>query len=150
MKLKKLLLIGGSLIIVPFLFMACGPHHHCGKDMEEHMLKRLDRQVEDLKLNTDQQKKYTDVRAKVATEMRASIKHRKDTMKIMQDELDKENPDLEKAVKAIQEKMKSKPAEMSIYGDHFLEFYAVLNPEQKKALQKDLKEKSKRFRCDDE
>jgi Spy/CpxP family protein refolding chaperone len=148
MKLKNIILGSALVLLAPFLLVSCG-HGHCRKDMEEHMLRHLDSHVKDLKLDAAQQKKYEEVRAKVASEMKAMHKQRKDTMKIMDDELKKDSPDMEKAVKSMQEKMKTRQDNMSVFGDHFLEFYAVLNPEQKKELIEDIRKKAKHMHCDD-
>lgn len=147
MKLNKLPVIGGMALLLPLFLISCGPHHHCRKDGEERMLRHLDDKVEDLELNSEQEAKYREIRAKVAAEMKATMDNRKAGMEIMEDELKKPEPDLEKAVKAMQDNYKKKPSDMTVFGDHFLEFYAILNPEQKKEVQEELRSKMKRMSC---
>lgn len=135
------------LLLLPVFVMNCGPHPHCRKDGEERILRRIDKKVQSLNLDSAQEAKYKEVRSKVFAELKANMDNRRATMNILEEELKKTEPDLQKAVRSMQENYRKKPADMSVFGDHFLEFYSVLNPEQKKLVQEELRKTMRRFSC---
>lgn len=105
-----------------------------GQNFSEHILKRMDHGVEYLDLSESQSQAYEEVRAKIQTHLMEGMRERKQFFTEIQTEMDRENPDLEKIASVIKEGVQELPAHIEEHVDLFVEFYNILDEDQKAQL----------------
>jgi len=156
---KKYVIIGSAVLLVIFImgsgFLAMeGPPGFCGKgfhpgfhgrDFPKHILERLDSKVEELNLSESQQVKYEEIRDKIAADMSNMMENRKNFFTELKEEMNQENPDIEKIAALLKEKFEWMPVKIGAHLDHFIEFYNILDEEQKGRMIERFREKMNRF-----
>jgi len=156
MKIKKKYLVIGAVILVIALIAGCGLFSHCGKhrfcdmdfhpgfhgnDFSEHVLGRLDKKVGELDLSETQQVKYQEIRRRIEADLAQMSKDRKAFFGEIQKEFDRENPDLNIVAGLLKGRIQRIPVIMEEKLDHFLDFYNMLDKDQKAQVIKKFREK---------
>jgi len=161
-KRKKYFIVGSSVLLIMFftgfgLLAGCGPcrgfHRgfHPGfhkKDFSEHLLRRLDKRVEALKLSEAQKEKYEELKGKLVTRFKELREERKSWMEELQTAMNKQDPD----VKALSESVKKRIERFSVFMegnlDLFVQFYETLDQGQKDRVMAAIRERMKRCRIE--
>ena len=155
MKSKQTWIIVGAVVLALGLLAGCGPHGFCdkvfsdrdarergafhgrwgthrfaGKDISEHILKRLDERVEELNLSEAQQEKYEEIRGKVETSLNETKEERRKLFEELRGEIDRGNPDMNVAAGLVKNRFKDMPDRLAQIVDYFMEFYNVLDEDQ--------------------
>jgi Spy/CpxP family protein refolding chaperone len=158
MKLRKRsFIIGGiALLVAGVLFIGLltgcrpfaghGPHRFCKKDFSEHVLKRMDKQVAKLDLSEDQHEKYIEIRQRVAADLAEGMEQKRQLHFEFQREINKEEPDINIIVDLVKDRLRGMPDVMEKQLDYFVEFYNILDEDQKAELIQKIQKKMKR--CD--
>lgn len=149
-----------SLVVVALLLSftllaGCGPHRYykergwghprfSGRDFPERMLKRMDRKAEELDLTEGQRETYEEIRAKIKANLIQAGEERENLFTQVREELDRENPDMNAVVGMVKGKLKDMPEHMGKALDLFLEFYNVLDEDQKAKVLEVIREKVER------
>ena len=156
MRLKKKYFIIGAIILVIALVVGCGLFSSCGKqrfcdrgfppgfhgkDFSDHILGRLDKKVEKLDLSEPQQGKYQEIRNKIEADLVKMREDRKVFFKELQNEFNRENPDVSAVVSLLKERSQRIPGFMEGKLDQFLDFYNILNEDQKAQVINKFREK---------
>jgi len=110
------------------------------------MLKRMDSKVEDLDLTEGQRETYEEIRSKIKANMVKAGEEREKLFTQVRAELDQENPDMNAAVGMVKGKLKDMPEHMGWALDLFLEFYNVLDEDQKAKVIEVIRDKAERHR----
>ncbi len=137
---KKIFMAAVVLLGVGFL-ANCHRHRHD----PEGFLKRVDNYVEDLELNADQQTKYQGIRARVKADMEARQTERKEMVGRLNTEFEKNDPNVKGSAADVKKQIAAMSGAMDRAPDYFLEFYAILNPEQQKKVNETLRTKLNRW-----
>jgi hypothetical protein len=158
MKLRKRsLIIGGiALLVAGVLFVGLltgcrpfhghGPHRFCKNDISEHVLKRMDKQVAKLDLSDDQYGKYMEIRQMVAADLSEGMQRRRQLHFEFQNEINKNEPDINIIVNLFKDQLEDMPNVIGKQLDYFVEFYNILDEDQKAELIERIQKKMKR--CD--
>jgi Spy/CpxP family protein refolding chaperone len=156
MKLRKRsLIIGGiALLAAGVLFIGLltgcrpfpgyGPHRFCKKDFSEHVLKRMDKQVAKLDLSEDQHEKYIEIRQRVAADLTEGMQERRQVFADIRREMNKGYPDMDAVIGLVRAQLKDIPDVMEKHLDYFVEFYNILDEDQKAEVIQKLQKKMKR------
>ena len=149
MKPKKRYFVIGAVVLVVALIAGCGlfsswgPYGFCergfhppfhGKDFSKFILKRIDKKVEKLGLTETQQQMYAEIRQKIEADFSKMSEGRKALFKDFQGEINKENPDIDRVAGLLKDRLKEMPDHIARHLDHFVEFYGILNEDQKAQL----------------
>ncbi|MCP4131465.1 MAG: hypothetical protein GY754_10845 [bacterium] len=119
-----LILLAGMVV-----FGGCrhkGPKHHLGKALE-----RADDEVAELNLTSTQQAKYDEIRSSIEEDFAKGMDKKKAIGQLIQAELDKSTPDVNKIAAIAKKAHAEKPDYFTRYVDEFLEFYNLLDDTQK-------------------
>ena len=161
-KRKKYFVVGSHVLLIMFftgfgLVAGCGPcrSFHRGfhpgfhkKDFSEHLLRRLDKRVEALKLSEAQKEKYEELKGKLVTRLKEHRDDRKRWMEELQTAINKQDPD----VKALSESVKKRIERFSGFMegnlDLFVQFYETLDSGQKDRVMAAIRERMKRCRIE--
>ena len=122
----------------------CGGGCH-GKEFPNHVLEKMDSEIEALELTEVQQETYREIRAKVESELVEMGQERKALFQEVKTEMDKDAPDLNVLADLLKSHMKQFPDRMTFFVDQFMDFYQVLDIEQKGKVVAHLKGKFKKF-----
>jgi len=159
--MKMIMYVAGAVILVVTLVAGCGYFSHRGDgrfcdrgfhprfqrdDFHDHVLKRMDQKVEKLNLNEDQQTKYQEIRQRIATDMAGMKEGRKVLFSSLQEELERERPDIDALAGLFKEKLGRMPGLMENHLDAFVEFYQILDQEQQDQIIEHFREKLKKAR----
>ncbi|MCP4666562.1 MAG: hypothetical protein GY849_09350 [Deltaproteobacteria bacterium] len=149
MKAQKSWSVIGPVVLVAALIAgsgflsSCGPRGFCergfhppfhGKDFSKRILERMDKKVENLGLTEMQHKKYGEIRRKIEADFKKMSEGRKALFKDIQGEINKENPDMNRVAGLLKGRFREMPDRMERHLDHFVEFYGMLNEDQKSRL----------------
>jgi len=107
-----------------------------GQNFSEHILKRMDHGVEYLDLSESQRQAYEEIRAKIQAHLMEGMRDRKKFFLEVQTAMDREDPDIEKIASVIKEGIQELPAHIEEHVDLFVEFYNILDEDQKAQLVK--------------
>jgi len=158
MKLRKRsFIIGGiALLVAGVLFIGLltgcrpfaghGPHRFCKKDFSEHVLKRMDREVNKLDLSEAQNAKYEEIRQRVEADLVEGMERKRQLFFEFQSEINKEEPDLNIIVDLVKDRLRDMPDVVEKQLDYFVKFYNILDEDQKAELIQKFQKKMKR--CD--
>lgn len=155
---RKSVLIAIALLTITFI-TGCGPFGHKkgpghfhrsfhGKKFSDRILKHLDKKVDKLNLTEKQQEKYQELRTKIQSELNGTKESRNVFVKKVQAEINNNNPDMEKIGAMIKKETVKIPNKINKHIDYFMEFYNVLDNEQKGRILEDMKKKINRFPTD--
>jgi hypothetical protein len=144
-KRKKYIIIGAVILFIGILAVlgvnaACGPHGHWDKgfhprfhckDVTDFVLWKMDRHVKDLNLNEEQKQEYDRVRGQIKANIMEAMEKRREFHGIVETELSKENPDLKSLADLVKKRLDKMPGLIGKPLDLFLEFYNILDENQK-------------------
>jgi hypothetical protein len=161
---KKHFIITGSIlfvcvVVVISLAAACGFHgfrdrgyhsafcskgHHAkffGKNFSERILHRMDEKVEELNLSESQKTEYRLLREEVKQRISSAMKKRNDHFIQLQNEFNKDKPNINAAVTVIKKQLNKMPIFMADNLDLFTKFYNILDENQQNKVIETIKEK---------
>ena len=159
MKTKKKMIIAGSILLSTLFIVGAGfvaqegppgfyqrgfHHRFHGKGFSKHILKRLDSKVEKLNLTDLQQEKYQEMRGRVEQEILGMKNNRGKFFQEIREEMDQEAPDVEKIAGLMKGKLEQMPVKIGAHLDQFVEFYNVLDEEQKAQIINKFRDKMER------
>ena len=110
--------------------MGCPPGLH-GEDIADFILWKMDRHVKALNLNDTQKKEYEKSKEEIRAGIAEAIERKKDFHRIVHEEMDKENPDLNALAGLMKDRAQNIPDMVSKPIDLFLNFYTHLDENQK-------------------
>jgi hypothetical protein len=110
--------------------MGCRPGPH-GEDIADFILWKMDRHVKELNLNGVQMKEYEKSKEEIRASIADAIERRKDFHRIVREEMDKENPDMNALAGLMKERAQNIPDMVSKPIDLFVNFYNLLEENQK-------------------
>jgi len=164
MKLKKKHFIITGTILFLGIVVACGVHgfrdrgYHpgfCGKGphpkffgkkFSEHVLSRMDEKVEDLNLSENQKTEYVKIRLEVKEKMTGAMEKRKENFIQLQNEIDKDKPDVNAMAEAAKKQFNKMPIFMAENLDLFIKFYNILVENQKTKVIETIRKKMRAFK----
>jgi len=109
--------------------MGCRPGPH-GEDIADFILWKMDRHVKELNLNDVQKKEYEKSKEQIRAGIAEAIERKKDFRRIVQDEMDKENPDINALAGLMKERTQNIPDMVSKPIDLFVNLYNLLDKDQ--------------------
>ena len=124
--------------------MFCGGGFH-GKDFPNHVLEKIDSEVEALELTEAQTDRYREIRRSVEKELVEVGKHRKAFFDKVKTEMEREKPNLNLLSGLVKSHVENVPIRVGMFIDDFMAFYEVLDENQKAVITNHLKEKFKKF-----
>jgi len=156
MKLKKKYVIVGS--VVAFLVLATGfcmvkasgDYGFCGrgshppffrKAFPERILNRMDNKMEELNLSEVQKTKYVQLKASFKADFEEMRSGRYEFMNDMRAVIDQKNPDMQKLAGLIKDRLNRMPDRIGPHLDQLVDFYNILNEEQKTKVLERMRER---------
>lgn len=161
MKSKRKSLTIGAVALACGLLAGCGPHpfwdtgssagdskerrafckrwahHRFGdKDFSDHIMKRIDSRVEDLDLSENQREKYEEMRLKIKANLTEAMEGRKELFAELRTEINREDPDMNAVTGLVKNQFVGMPDRMTEMLDLFVEFYDILDEDQKAQVMK--------------
>jgi Spy/CpxP family protein refolding chaperone len=110
--------------------VGCPPGPH-GEDLADFILWKMDRHVKALNLNDAQKKEYEKSKEEIRAGIAGAIERKKDFQRIVHEEMDKENPDINALAGLMKERAQHIPDMVSKPVDLFVNFYNLLDENQK-------------------
>jgi hypothetical protein len=110
--------------------MGCHPGPH-GEDIADFIMWKMDRHVKELNLNDVQKKEYEKSKEEIRAGIAEAIERKKDFHRIVHEEMDKENPDINALAGLMKERAQNIPDMVSKPIDLFVNFYNYLDDSQK-------------------
>ena len=161
---KKYFIIGAAILLIALLagvsfIAACGPpgfgdmgphRMFCGegshprffgKDFSEFILARIDSRVEDLDLSETQIEEYGEIRQKVKGKFVFAMEKRREFFRELRDEINEDNPDMDALAGRIKLHLGKMEDFMSGNLDLLMEFYNILDEDQKARVIEKMREK---------
>ncbi|MBL7212846.1 MAG: Spy/CpxP family protein refolding chaperone [Desulfobacteraceae bacterium] len=159
MKLKKKYVIVGS--VVAFLVLgagfcivkASGDYGFCGrgfhppfskKAFPECILKHMDKKMEELNLSEEQKKKYAQLKASFKADFEEMRSRRHKFMNEIKAEIDQQNPDMQRLADTVKDRLKQMPDRIGTHLDQLVDFYNILDEEQKTRVLERMRERMAR------
>jgi len=146
MKLKKKYVIVGSVVVFLVfatgfcIVKASGDYGFCGrgshppffrKAFRERMLNRMDNKMEQLNLSELQKKKYAQLKTSFKADFEEMRSGRSKFMNEMRAVIDQKNPDMQRLASLVKDRLNRMPDRIGTNLDHLVDFYNILNEEQK-------------------
>ena len=161
---KKHFIIGAAILLFALLagvtfIAACGPPGFCdmgphrmfcgegshprffGKDFSEFILARIDSRVEDLNLSETQMEEYGEIQQGVKGRFALAMEKRREFFRELRDEINVDNPDMDALAGRIKLHLGKMEDFMSDNLDLFVEFYNILDEDQKAKLLENARKK---------
>jgi len=110
--------------------LGCHPGPHC-EDIADVILWKMDRHVKELNLNDAQKKEYERSKEEIRAGIADAIERKKDFHRIVHEEMDKENPDINALAGLMKERAQNIPDMVSKPIDLFVNLYNLLDENQK-------------------
>ncbi len=145
-KRRKYFIIGAVILSIGILASfgftaACGLHGSWGKgfhsrfhseDIADFISWKMDRHVKDLNLDDAQKQEYEKIKDQVKASITEAIERRREFHRMMHEEINKENPDLNNVANLARERLQKMPDIIGKNLDLFMDFYnRVLTDEQR-------------------
>jgi hypothetical protein len=145
-KRKKYIVIGIVVLSVAILAglglsAACGPHGHWHKgyhsrfhseEVTDFISWKMDRHVKALNLDDSQRREYEKMKEQIRLSITEAMERRKEFHRIMYEEINKENADLNAVANLARDRLQNMPDIIGKNLDLFMDFYnRVLNSEQR-------------------
>ena len=120
-----------------------GPFHHRfhGEGMAAHLFSRMDSRMAFLEPDETQKEKVEEIKAKIKTRLREGMADRNALMTELRAELNGENPDVNNVSDIIKKRIREMSSFMEENIDLFVEFYNMLDEDQKGQLIERFREK---------
>ena len=145
MKRAIVLIIAGSLIVFILALTGCEPRGRAGEKFIEHILSCMDRRVEKLNLNEDQNEQYLEIRSTLKENIKEAAFRRFELREKIVNEFQSENPDIEKIAAGIKELLTDVELSLTDNVDVLLGFYNILDKDQQAVILKGIQEKVNKF-----
>ena len=117
-------------------------HGRCfEKDFSEHVLERFDSHAEELDLTDKQKESYVQIRLKAKAYMEKNAEKRKAFFEDLRTEMEKENPDVNAAAERVKKGLREFQAAMEEHVGLFMDFYNILDENQKAKVLKGFKKR---------
>ena len=165
---KKYFIIGAAILLITLLAgvsfiaecgppgfgdmgpyrMFCGEGSHprfFGKDFSEFILARIDSRVEDLDLSEAQIEEYGGIRQRVKGKFVFAMEKRREFFRELRDEINEDNPDMDALAGRIKLHFGKMEDFMSGNLDLFVDFYNILDEDQKAMLLENARKKMSRL-----
>ncbi len=152
---KRSLILGfvllGTILVAGMGFVGCNrPPMFCGggfhgNDFPNHVLEKIDSEVEALELTEAQTARYQEIRTSVEKELVEVGNQRKAFFDKVKTEMEREKPDLNVLSGLVKSHVENFPIRVGMFIDDFMAFYEVLDENQKAVITTHLKEKFKKF-----
>jgi hypothetical protein len=113
--------------------MGCHPGTH-GEDIAEFILWKMDRHVKELNLTDTQKKEYAKSKEEIRAGITEAIERKKDFHRIVHEEMAKENPDIDALAGLMKARSQNIPDMVSKPIDLFVNFYNLLDENQKASV----------------
>jgi len=156
MKLKKKYVIAGS--VVAFLVLvtgfcmvkASGDYGFCGRGVHppffkkafpERILNRMDNKMEELNLSEEQRGKYAQLKASFKADFEEMRTGRYEFMNEMRAVIDQKKPDMQRLVGLVKDRLNRIPDRIGPHLDQLVDFYNILNEEQKAKVLERMRER---------
>jgi len=110
--------------------MGCHPGPH-GEDIAGFIIWKMDRHVKELNLNDAQKREYERSKEEIRAGIADAIERKKDFHRIVHEEMDKENPDMNALAGLMKERAQNIPDMVSKPIDLFVNLYNLLDENQK-------------------
>ncbi len=145
MKSKKYLIPGLALLMISFIG-GCSrfsqpqdsEKDNCrwrqkfrNKDFSEHVLRKMDRHVEELNLTSSQKNEYNMLREKIKSDLKQMKETRKNFFSNLRNEINRPNPDISVMADFVKRGLSRMPDRIQNHMDYFVEFYHILDENQK-------------------
>ncbi|MBX7059108.1 MAG: Spy/CpxP family protein refolding chaperone [Leptospirales bacterium] len=111
---------------------ACRPN--LGRDHSDRILHHLDHRVHSLDLSPEQEQKYQTLRAKIGDELHKNYQARVAALMQAKTEFNKEEPDVRALAQFVRQQLQSRQNFILQTPDYFVEFYSILNAEQRRTV----------------
>jgi Spy/CpxP family protein refolding chaperone len=134
MKHKKIIMIAAVSLVMGLLLSSCVHHSHFSRHKPEHMLRRIDKRAKSLDLTETQKTRYNEIRKRLENDLQEDIKKFYDLPDQIGLMVNEENPDMEEMAELLKMRMSETPALRGKYIDYFVEFYTILDEEQKQQV----------------
>lgn len=147
MRLQRKSIIVGVIVLSVALVGGCGAyirHRFYHRDISKHVLKRWDRHVAKLDLSEAQREGYEEIRQKVQASLREARYGREELFQELRSEIDRENPDLNRMVDLVKERVEAMPSLANENLDRFVEFYNLLDDDQQAQVIEMIRKRMKR------
>ncbi|MGD8561322.1 MAG: Spy/CpxP family protein refolding chaperone [Desulfarculaceae bacterium] len=135
---KKCWVLGAIVVLVALVLtgwaMAKNYPGSCFKKGPDCVLSRMDERVKELALSPKQQKKYEALRTEIKEQIQKRMQAQEKFLGQVKDQLYKDDPDLKTINNAVKQKLQEMSAVVGEGMDRFLEFYELLDPEQKQKV----------------
>ena len=146
MKKRKYFIIGAVILSIGILASlgftaACEHHGSWGKgfqsrfhseDIADFILWKMDRHAKDLNLDDTQRQEYENIKAQVKVSIKEAMERRKEFHRMIHEEINKENPNLNNVANLARERLQKMPDIIGKNLDLFMDFYnRVLTEEQR-------------------
>jgi Spy/CpxP family protein refolding chaperone len=119
-----------------------GFHHKFhGKGMADHILSRIDSRMAFLELNETQKEKVEEIKAKIKTRLNEGLEDRNALITELRAEMNEENPDVNNVSEIIKTRIRKMSSFMEENIDLFVEFYNILDDDQKAQMIERFREK---------
>ncbi len=145
MKRYKKILIALIALMSLTALAGCGRHRWHKKDNTDRILKHVDKRVNKLELNQEQNAKYQEIRTRLRADLKKMYETRRGTMTAVKAEFQKPTPDVQGLANRVKSEMENRNKTFSSFPGYFAEIYAILNDEQKQKVNKKLKHITERF-----
>ena len=123
-------------------FCGAGPYSKFfGKRFSEHVLSRMDEKVEDLNLSETQKTEYRIFRLEVKERISAAMKKRKENFIQLQNEFNKDKPDINAVAEVLKTQINKMPIFMADNLDLFTKFYSTLDENQQSKVIETIRKK---------
>ena len=139
------ILIASAAALV--LVTGCRPNL-CGTRFSERFLHRMDSKVEDFNLSPAQQKRWTQLRSRIQADLEQQRRERSEIITGLKREFQKENPDTARALTGVKDRLSTGPSFMTKHLNYLIEFYGILDDNQKRQFNEMFRGRLNRLRCE--
>lgn len=149
MKAKKVFLVVAVTSMSALLvFSGCSRKpRFCRDDFSDRILKRIDKRVEKLDLTEKQKIKYNEIRDSISSDINKIRDERMKVLGEINEELNKAEPDMHKIAKIFKEKHSQRKDYVVKYVDKYVEFYDILDRDQKALVLEQMRKFGDRLSC---
>lgn len=149
MKAEKIfLIVTVTSMSALLIFSGCSRKpRFCRDDFSDRVLRRIDKRVERLDLTEKQKLKYSEIRNSISSDINKIRDERMKVLGEINEELNKKEPDMHKIAKIFKEKHSLREDYVIKYVDKFVEFYDILDQDQKTLMLERMRRFGDRLSC---
>ena len=142
---KKYVIVGGAMAFLVLVTGFCivgasGDYGFCGrgshppffrKAFRERLLSRMDDKMEELNLSEEQKEKYAQLKTSFKADFEEMRSGRSQFMNEIKAVIDEKNPDMQRVAGLVKTRLNRIPDRVGTNLDQLVDFYNILNEEQK-------------------